>query len=151
MNDRIVRDTAMFFDHIFRTLENVVEFPWQDFNVEIGYNCPNFPPVDVIIKNNKDIIFKFALAGYEEGCIDLHFEGDYMILTLNPKEELNEDEHYVKRGIKKSRTMTKYHVPGSLFNQEKAEAMFRRGLLIVKIPSDEKIKSRKINIEVDDD
>lgn len=152
MNKFIFQDAATFFDEMFNTLENIVEFPWNDLDIKSVYNCPNFPPVDVIVNNNKDIIFKFALAGYEEDSIELEFEGDYMILTLDPqRDQLGEDEHYLRRGIKKSQARPKYYVPGGLYDQDKAEAKFTKGLLVVTIPSDEKARSKKVDISVDDE
>lgn len=147
------RDAAEFFDEMFNSLGSIVEaFPWSDFKIRPVYDCSNFPPVDVIVRNNKDIVFKFALAGYEEDSIELEFEGDYMILTLDPSEgRLGEDEHYLKRGIKKAQTRTKYYVPSGLYSQEKTKAEFKKGLLVVNIPSNEKARSKKVNISVDEE
>lgn len=153
MNRNPFGDVSSLFDEMFNTLESVIEFPWERFASSSPlYTCPSFPPVDVIVKNNKDIIFKFALAGYEEDSIELEFEGDYMILTLAPQEEqLREDEHYLRRGIKKTNTRSKYYVPSGLYQQDKAEAKFRKGLLVINIPSDEKAESKKVDIQVDDE
>ena len=147
-----LNQAAQFFNEIFNTLERLTELPWEDFETSSIYNCSSFPPVDVIVNNSRDIVFKFALAGYEEDSIELEFEGDYMILTLDLiKDQLNEDEHYLKRGIKKSYTKVKYYVPSELYNQEKAEAKFRKGLLVVNISSCKKARSKKVDILVDDE
>lgn len=151
--NRPLNSAAQFFNEIFNTLERLTEFPWEDFETNSVYDCPSFPPVDVIVNNKRDIVFKFALAGYGEDSIELEFEGDYMTLTLDPREgdQLSEDEHYLKRGIKKSHTKVKYYVPGGLYNQERAKAKFKKGLLVVNIPSYEKKRNKKVNILVDDE
>lgn len=103
-------------------------------NGGVSYVSSNFPPVDVLMDEDKNLTFYFALAGYKKKNIGISFSGDTMVVKITPdSEELEEGLKYLNRGIKKSKCMNKYYVPHQRYNTENVEASFEDGILKIKV------------------
>ena len=116
----------------------------------IKYSAPAFPPADVILDEDNNLNFTFALAGYKKDELEISFDGDYMILTGKPEtvEEKEETKAKIlKKSIKKTDFEYKYLAPLSKFNQDNASADFENGLLKVVIPAVDKRDPIKINVK----
>jgi len=126
MNNRPV-----YFDDFFTTLLKDAD---KVFEKNLSYNCPSFPPVNVYSKEDKTIVYEFALAGYDKKDISLEFENNYMVLKLEkPKREDYGKIIYQK--LKLSSDVKRYHLPSDKFFYDKAVATFKNGILLVEIPS----------------
>ena len=122
-------------------------FHWDE-NIDY-YPAYSYPPSNVYITKERELVFEFALSGFDKECIDLQFKGDYMLLTVKVPEDYTqpEDVKFFKRRLKlKNITDQKYYVPQSKFDRDKVTAKFKNGLLRVVVPpkedytSDEAIK-----------
>jgi HSP20 family molecular chaperone IbpA len=122
-----------------------------DENVDF-YPAYSFPPANIYITPEKNMVFEFALSGFDENTINLEFKGDYMILSAKITESNKEPDNakYFKKRLKfKDIEENKYYVPESKFNREKVNAVFKNGLLRVTIPPKDDYKSQegiKVNI-----
>lgn len=110
-----------------------------------------FPPYNAHVhKETKDLLFEFALAGYDKKDVEISFDGDYMFLELNsPNRERMADFATINQGIKQSKTKLKVAVPSSRYEQQNAKAAFEQGILSVFVPRKEEQKPRKIEISIE--
>lgn len=114
---------------------------------------PNFsyPPMNIYLTPERNIIFEFALAGFEEKNISLSFQGDYMIFSAKiDLEQPMDGVRFFKRRLKlKDIEKQKYYVPADKFDQEKVKAVFKNGILKVTVPPKEETESTEgIKIEI---
>ncbi|MDR2103703.1 MAG: Hsp20 family protein [Treponema sp.] len=132
------------------------------FDENIDY-YPNYsyPPMNVYMTSDRSMIFEFALAGFDEKDISLSFQGDYMVFSAKlgaeekaepPEGERPADDNirYFKRRLKmKDIEKQKYYVPLDKYAQEKVKAVYKNGILKVKIPpKDEPDQNDGIKIEI---
>jgi HSP20 family molecular chaperone IbpA len=121
------------------------------FDENIDY-YPNYsyPPMNVYMKNDRTMVFEFALAGFDEKDISLSFQGDYMVFSAKISGEEGssfggsdfqtpeENLRYFKRRLKmKDIEKQKYYVPLDKYAQEEVKAVFRNGILKVTVPPKE--------------
>jgi HSP20 family molecular chaperone IbpA len=128
--DRVFHDNDWFL--------NLVEDPIVSFIYD-GV------PIDIVLKENRDMEITAAVAGYPESNISIDFDGDYMLISIS-KIEKEKKEKYICRGIKKSGAKVKIFIPNSRFKQDETKASLKDGLLKITIPSKEEAKLRKIPI-----
>ena len=163
MKDKFFFDLGRIMDEIFDAAENLGK-AFKD-----GFSCPenfcwdekvdfypaySYPPANVYLTKDKELIFEFALSGFKKEDIELLFQGDYMVLTVKTPQEGNEDKYkevrFFKRRLKfKDISDQKYYAPASRFNREKVDAVYTNGLLTVTIPPDQNFSQEegvKINI-----
>jgi HSP20 family molecular chaperone IbpA len=138
-------------------------FGKQFFDENTDY-YPNYsyPPMNVLMTENRTMVFEFALAGFDEKDISLSFQGDYMVFSAkinseavqpddNPvKYQSEENIRYFKRRLKmKDIEKQKYFVPLDKYAQEKVKAVYKNGILRVSIPpKDEPDQNDGIKIEI---
>lgn len=141
MFDRMMK----FFDNVFETPVDSVRFPSFE---ESWFNCGNFPPAEVVLKENRDLQYKLAIAGYPKNDVSIEFDGDHMVISGKyQSESKDKNDRYLTRGIKRSNFEAKFYVPHSRYEQEKAEATFQDGLLTILVPSKEKRERVKLPIK----
>lgn len=137
------------FGEIFNLLEKDLFSGINEISEARIYDS-KFPPCDVKLnEENLDLLFEFALAGFSQEEIDISFEDDYMILSVDPKEK-KEDTSKVSTlmgGIKRGSSRSKYFVPFTKYDSEKAKASFKNGILSVSIPVKEERKPKKLLIQ----
>lgn len=169
MKQRDLGDLGRILDEVFSAAENMSTvfgektgfdpsqkgFNWDaqwDF-----YPSQNYPPVNIYMKDDKTMVFEFALAGFRESDIDLQFKGDYMILSATPPPNAEPDEsiHFLKRRLKiKEINDQRYFVPEDKFDREASEATFKNGILRVTVPPKESPDDEdgyKISIKKEDE
>jgi len=126
-------------------------FHWDE-NVDY-YPAYSYPPANVFLTKERELIFEFALSGFDEKSIDLQFKGDYMVLSVKiPEDYVQPDEvRYFKRRLKlKNVSNQKYYVPQSKFDRDKVTAVFKNGLLRIVVPPKEDYtgdETIKVNIK----
>ena len=122
----------------------------------------SYPPMNVLMTEDRTLVFEFALAGFDEKDISLSFQGDYMVFsakmqtaaeqfTDSPvKFQSEENIRYFKRRLKmKDIEKQKYFVPLDKYAQEKVKAVYKNGILRVSIPpKDEPDQNDGIKIEI---
>ena len=107
----------------------------------------HFPPCNYYAEDDGTLHFDFAVAGYAADEIDLKFEDDFLILTLEPKEE-KEDEgfQWFQKAIRRSESVTKARVPFAKYDRTAVGAAIADGLLKVIVPVKEEAKPVSIYI-----
>jgi HSP20 family molecular chaperone IbpA len=171
-------DLGNIFDEIFETAQNIQDQihrnfrPGDDFNhgsFSFGkqffdentdfYPNYSYPPMNVFITEDRTMVFEFALAGFDEKDICLAFQGDYMVFSAKIGEtdycenliKLPEENiRYFKRRLKlKDIEKQKYFVPLDKYAQEKVKAVYKNGILRIRIPpKDEPDQNEGIKIEI---
>ena len=138
--DNMFENFENSFQHIERTFESIGDKPFQKF-------YPSYPPTDIYIKQDKSMVFEFAVAGYPHDNINLECVGDHLTLTLKGEKDVDETVHFLKRGIKHADVTAKYAIPSERYDTSKLEAKIDGGILLVTIPAKEKIEPTKIEIK----
>ena len=172
MKDRVVIDFGQMMDEFFEATQNFGDafkhgfsFNKRDkdgnchWNENVDYYPKySYPPANVYLTQDREMVLEFALAGFAESEIDLQFVGDYLV--LNAKAPARDDDpvevRYFKRKLKlKDIEDQKYYVPEDKFDRENVRASYKHGLLTVHVPSREPLEdvkdSVKVNIVVEDD
>lgn len=133
--------------NLFEKMFNNIEGFWCMDDSKPIYSCAPFPPTDVYVKENKDLVFKFAVAGYGEDAIKLDFNDDYMVMKIEKEEKEEKEKHYLRKGIKYSKVEERYYVPSMKYDRDNVEASLRDGILTVMIPAREEAKPKTIKID----
>jgi len=105
----------------------------------------SYPPMNVLMTEDRTLIFEFALAGFDEKDISLSFQGDYMVFSAkisaagqSAEQPGDENVRYFKRRLKmKDIDKQKYFVPLDKYAQEKVKAVYKNGILRISIPPKE--------------
>lgn len=132
----------------------------DEFLREFSFDAPSklpdvfatskFPPCNILKHEDNSLEYEFAVAGYDLSEIEIQFDNNYLILTLDPEKAQKTEEaiKYRQIGIRRSKSVSKFFVPVSHYNVEEATANLEKGILTIKIPTKEiaKPKSLKINI-----
>ncbi|MDR3275644.1 MAG: Hsp20/alpha crystallin family protein [Treponema sp.] len=117
----------------------------------------SYPPMNVYMREDRSMVFEFALAGFEEQDISLSFQGDYMVFSASlpsgeqvVEENTEEKVRYFKRRLKmKNIEKQKYFVPLDKYAQDQVKAVFKNGVLKVSIPpKDEPDLNDGVRIEI---
>ena len=163
MKDRIVIDIGQIMDEIFEATRNFGEsfgeaahrrkpedfFRWND-QVDY-YPSYSYPPMNVYLTKEKEMVLAFALAGFKETDINIEFQGDYMVFSAKkPEMEPSDDVRYFKRRLKfKEIENQRYFVPDDKFDRENAKAVFKNGVLKITVPPKETIETKEgIKVEI---
>ncbi len=127
----------------------------RDFTFDAPSKLPDvfvtsrFPPCNILKKEDNSLEYEFAVAGYDLSEIKIDFDNDHLILTLEPIEkEEDEKVKYRQQGIRRAKSTSKFFVPVSHYDVEKAEAHLDKGILKLSIPTKEVAKPKSIKISV---
>lgn len=144
----------------FKTLAmpDIFEMMWRDFdgfftsNVSSAdiYRDVNYPPMNVWAEHDtKDLILEFAVAGIPMDNIDINVEGDYLDLNIDKvvDEDVRDNYRLIRKGIKSGKARQRIYIPASKYKTGEVKAELRDGILLVKVPSKEEIKPKKVAIE----
>ena len=167
MKEKIVIDLGKIMDEVFDAAEELRDavrdglkgtaekgekiFRWDE-SVDF-YPAYSYPPVNAYMTEKNDLIFEFALAGFEDTSIDLEFSGDYMMFSVDIAEDFKGEKknvRYFKHRLRlKEIDRQKYYVPADKFDQGKTNATYSHGILVVEIPPrDEKKPKQKVKVNV---
>jgi molecular chaperone IbpB/HSP20 family protein len=164
MKDKIVIDVGQIMDEIFEATKSfgetfggqqgarrfAEEFFKEGENVDY-YPSYSYPPMNLYLTQEKELVFKFALAGFREEDINLEFQGDYMIFSAKaPQLEPEQDVKYFKRRLKfKDIENQRYFVPEDKFDRNAVKAVFKNGILHVTVPPKEEVETKEgIKVEI---
>jgi molecular chaperone IbpB/HSP20 family protein len=155
-------DLNKFLDEVFGQVEGFSEKfqsemeksfhnhgPWSEgIDFYPGYA---YPPMNVYLTAQRDLVIEMALAGFSQDDLELQFVGDYLHFSARPQTvEETEGLRYLKRRLKlKPVEQQKYYVPADKFDQTRVSAAFKDGLLKIVIPSKEDVTPKegvKVNI-----
>lgn len=149
MRQRDFVDIGKLMDEVFSAAEDFSTVMQDRLNFDPRkefYPFYSYPPANIVMNDDKSMLFEFALAGFNREDIELEFRGDYMVLSATVPQELRggEDAHYLKRRLKlKDVNEQKYYVPEDKFDRDNANAEFNNGLLRVTVPPKEKTEEAK--------
>lgn len=161
MKDRIIVDIGKIMDEVFEAAENFSDmmhtgmnfgprWAWDD-KIDY-YPAYLYPPSNVYMTKEKNMVFEFALAGFTESDITLEFIADYMYFSAREPASAPQEEEvrYFKRRLKlKAIEQQKFYVPADKFDRDLVKAVFKNGILKVTIPAKEEVKAHEgVKIEI---
>lgn len=152
-------DLNKFLDEVFGQVDSLSEklqsemektfHPWAeglDF-----YPAYAYPPMNVYLTPEKDLVIEMALAGFQQDDLELQFVGDYLLFSARPQSvEEAEGLRYLKRRLKlKPVEQQKYYVPADKFDQTQVSAGFKNGLLRILVPAKTTVTPKEgIKVEI---
>jgi len=140
--EQMWRDFDSFFNSVWNPTSN-------DSRVAL-YRDINYPPLNVWAEeDSKDLILEFALAGIPQDNVEINVEGDYLELTINKDdpEERRDGYKLIRKGIKSGAAKQRIYIPASKYDTENIQAQMQNGILLVKVPSREESRPRKVKIQ----
>ncbi|MFP4268619.1 MAG: Hsp20/alpha crystallin family protein [Spirochaetaceae bacterium] len=170
MKDKIVIDVGQIMDEIFEATRSfgdafsdqkeegkrrAEEFFKRDENVDY-YPSYSYPPMNLYLTQQNELVFEFALAGFHEKDMQIEFQGDYMLFSAKgPDLEPEDDVRYFKRRLKfKDIENQRYFVPEDKFDRNSTKAVYKNGILQITVPPKENVEAKegiKVTIEKEDE
>jgi len=138
----------------FYTLFDLAEEFLNDFDFSAPSKLPDifvdskFPPTNIRMDEDNSLEYEFAVAGIKMEEIDIKFDNDYLILSITPEKREEKEVKYRQQGIRRSKSVTKFFVPVSKYDVEKASAHLENGILTLKVPTKEAAKPRSVKIDI---
>ena len=143
---------ARFFDMVFSDIINFnpLADSTQKYSREL-FPVDDFPKSNVIVSKNKELIFEYALAGYNQEDIEISFEDDYMYITASRDSRVYTENEltFIRQGIASRKVRVKENIPSSKYDLDSAVASFNNGILNIIIPIRESAKPKKLQINND--
>ena len=131
-------DLGKMFDDIFAAAgEFSAAFGGSNTERRDFYPAYAYPPTNVYLTTEKELVIEFALAGFHEADLNLEFVGDHLVFSAKaPKDYPKADNaQFFKHRLKiKTIERQKYYVPADKFDQEAVAAIYQNGILRVCIP-----------------
>jgi HSP20 family protein len=96
-----------------------------------------YPPANVYLTPEKQMVLELALAGFNEKDASVQFKGDYLVFSAKAPEAAAPDERtqYFKRRLRmRDVDEQRYFVPTDRFDQAASQATFKNGLLRIVVP-----------------
>jgi HSP20 family molecular chaperone IbpA len=127
------------FDLLFR------DFFKSELDFQPAIDAKISHPVD-IFETKYGLHFEVACTGLSKEDVELHIEGDTLIIRYDKGHKEYEDRNYIHRGVARRSFSLGYKI-ASKFDLSKAEAMMENGLLGIKIPFAEEAKPKTLKIK----
>jgi HSP20 family protein len=124
----------LFDDFFFLTPTSLFKSDWE-------------PTVDVE-ENEKSIRVKAEIPGIDEKDLNVEIENNILTLSGEKKEERKEEKkNYIFSERKFGSFSRSISLPEGT-KTDKVKATFKKGVLNIEIPKDEKVEAKKIAIEI---
>jgi len=127
------------FDLLFR------DFFKSELDFQPAIDAKISHPVD-IFETKYGLHFEVACTGLSKEDVELHIEGDTLIIRYDKGHKEYEDRNYIHRGVARRSFSLGYKI-ASKFDLSKAEAMMENGLLAIRIPFAEEAKPKTLKIK----
>ena len=131
--------TLFPYDLLFR------DFFKSDLDFQPATQAKFTHPVD-IFETKYGLHFEVACTGLSKEDVELHIEGDTLIIRYDKGHKEYEDRNYIHKGVARRSFSLGYKI-ASKFDLSKAEAMMENGLLGIKIPFAEEAKPKTLKIK----
>jgi len=102
-------------------------------------------PVD-IFENSEGLHFEVACTGLTKEDVELHIEGDLLVIRYDKTPEDKTSHNYIHRGIARRSFSLGYKIAPK-FDLSQAEASMENGLLSIQIPFAEEAKPKTLKIK----
>jgi HSP20 family molecular chaperone IbpA len=96
-----------------------------------------YPPANVYLTPEKQLVLEVALAGFNEKDVSVQFRGDYLVFSAKAPAAAAPDERtqWFKRRLRmRDVDEQRYFVPADRFEQAASQATFKNGLLRIVVP-----------------
>jgi HSP20 family molecular chaperone IbpA len=127
------------FDLLFK------DFFRSELNFQPAIEAKISHPVD-IFETEHGLHFEVACTGLSKEDVELHIEGDLLVIRYDKGHKEYEDRNYIHKGVARRSFSLGYKI-ASKFDLLKAEAMMENGLLAIRIPFAEEAKPKTLKIK----
>lgn len=110
----------------------------------------SFPPCNVKVDKDKNLLIEFAIAGYKEDEINLSYEKNHLVVSIEPKTKEEDTKIYrvIRQGIKQGKATARVYVPSNLYDSSSVKAKFKNGILSITVDSLPESKSKSTSIAI---
>lgn len=102
-------------------------------------------PVD-IFETKQGLHFEVACTGLNKKDVELHIEGDTLIIRYDKDQKEHDDRNYIHKGVARRSFSLGYKI-ASKFDLSNASAEMQNGLLSIAIPFAEESKPKTLKIK----
>lgn len=120
------------------------------FKNEFGWNQTrsSFPPEDIIFKDNGDLVFQLAVAGFKKDDFEITYDKDFdnLIIEGSTKKVKQDNDIYVKETLNTRSFQKSYGIrpKKAMLNVDNITSSYEDGILTVTIHADyEAIEAEK--------
>ncbi len=114
---------------------------WKPFTLD-----PSSVPHTDIYEEKDQLVMKTELPGIDKKDLDVSLEGDRLTIKAEKKEEVKEGANHYTRERYYGRYFRSVKLPYPV-KGDKISATFENGILELKLPKAEEVKSKKIEIK----
>jgi len=127
----LARRKWMDIDDMF---DNMVDYMFNNFFNDMGYNILAYNPMKVDIKEYEDkYLLEAELPGVNKEDINIEIRDDILTISVNRNEEIKEErENYIRR--ERRYGSLKRSFPVDDVEQDKIDARFENGILYLELP-----------------
>jgi HSP20 family protein len=127
------------FDLLFR------DFFKSEVDFQPAVDAKISHPVD-IFETEQGLHFEVACTGLDKEDVELHNEGDILIIRYDKGHKENENRKYIHRGVARRSFSLGYKI-SHYFDISKTDATMENGLLRIVIPFAEEAKPKVLKIK----
>lgn len=100
-----------------------------------------------IKENDNEYIIEAEIPGVDKEAIDVELKDDYLTITANHSDEINEEkENYIRRERRVGKLSRSFYVQNA--KRENVEASYKDGILNLIIPKEKEQTSLKYKIDI---
>ncbi|MDQ5988064.1 MAG: Spore protein SP21 [Syntrophus sp. SKADARSKE-3] len=135
------KEMNSIFDNFFRGFDPI--FLGREYD---GFG--NFSPSIDVKENNNDVIIKVELPGMDEKDVDVSLTQNILTVKGEKKEEKEDKNKDFYRMERRYGSFSRSIPLPTGIKSEKAEAVFKKGVLTITVPKSDEAKSKVKKIEV---
>jgi HSP20 family molecular chaperone IbpA len=150
------------FDSLFRVFDDIFN-PASDFwrspvveeipRLQRSLCNSQWPPSNILLSDKtKELRIEVALAGYSENDINLAYDGDQLVLTIQKDDTITKASRFyqanlIQRGVKMPASgEIKWLISPKHYDKSKTDVNFTNGLLSITIQPREDVAPQKIQL-----
>jgi len=109
-----------------------------------------FSPAIDIKETEDEFVVKAEMPGIDQKDLNVSLSGDVLTISGEKKEEKEEEGENIHRIERSFGSFSRsFNIPGEI-QEDKIEAKYKEGILILKLPKSESTRKKAINIKVED-
>ncbi|WP_456324987.1 Hsp20/alpha crystallin family protein [Desulfonauticus submarinus] len=140
--ESVLTPTSSVFD-LFDQMDRMLRETWWG-NGELS---TTFAPAVEVRENDDEIIVKAEIPGLDTKDLDVRLENNYLILQGEKKQESkSEKDNIVRMEVSYGSFYRAIPLPSEV-DESKIKAKYKKGVLTITLPKNEKAKAKKIAIE----
>jgi HSP20 family protein len=121
-------------------------FHREKFPEPFSFSAMNKMPKIDVVDRDKEVVVKAEIPGFEKDDLDISIADNRLVIKAKScQEEKEEEGDYLKQEIRKNEIYRSVLLPAEV-DEENIKSKYRRGILKLTLPKQEKSQRKKIKI-----